>query len=98
MCMARGRRLCCVSQFDHIVEKQRLRLEAEEWAKQIKSVHVHQLKSCWYDDRPQDTDDGSVTDIQYNSVIVVRHKNGKVIHTFGKPKKGASLILSLIHI
>ena len=81
-----------MSQFDHIVEKQRLRLEAEEWAKQIKSVHVHQLKSCWYDDRPQDTDDGSVSDIQYNSGIVVRHKNGKVIHTFGKPKTGESLI------
>ena len=92
--MARGRRLCCVSQFDHIVEKQRLRLEAEEWSKGVKSIHIHQLKSCWYDDRPQDTDEGCVTDVQHNNGTVVRWKNGKVIHTFGTPKTGDDLIAS----
>ena len=56
-----------MTQFDEVVERQREKILAEEWAKGVKCVHIHQLKSMWYDDRPQDTDDGAVTDIQYNS-------------------------------
>ena len=81
-----------MTQYMESVYRQKVKLDAEKWANGVKCIHAHQLKSMWYDDRPQDTDDGSVTDIQYNSGIVVRHKNGKVIHTFGKPKTGESLI------
>ena len=80
-----------MTQFDDRVEHQRLKLEAEQWANGIKSIHAHQIKSMWYDDRPQDTDDGAVTDTQHNSGIIVRSKNGKKIHVFGIAKTGNAL-------
>ena len=46
----------------------------------------------WYDDRPQDTEDGSVTDTSYNSGIIKRSKDGKVIHTFGEELTGKALV------
>ena len=52
-----------MSEYDEVVEKQRMILEAEKWAKGIRTLHVHSLSSMHYDDRPQDTADGkSVTD------------------------------------
>ena len=36
----------------------------------------------WYDNRPQDTDDGMVEDYQYNDGRIERFKNGKLIHIF----------------
>jgi hypothetical protein len=80
-----------MTQYDELVERQRQAIEALEWAQGIKCVHIHQLKSMWYDDRPQDTDNGNVTDIQYNSGVIVRSKNGKNFHTFGEAKTGNAL-------
>jgi len=80
-----------MTQYSQRVERQRQALEALEWAKGIKCVHIHQIKSMWYDDRPQDTDDGAVTDTQHNSGIIVRSKNGKKIHVFGIAKTGNAL-------
>ena len=37
-----------MSQYDDRVEKQRLKLEAEEWAKGVKAVHAHSLNSMFY--------------------------------------------------
>ena len=75
------------------VERQRLLLEAEEWANGVKDIHVHSLNSMWYDDRPQDTEGGkNVTDTAYNNGVIVRQQNGKVIHRFGKALKGDDLI------
>tara|TARA_Y100001937_G_scaffold28100_1_gene40514 strand:+ start:27170 stop:27442 length:273 start_codon:yes stop_codon:yes gene_type:complete len=71
-----------MGQYDDMVEKQRLLLEAEEWAKGIKSLHVHSLKSCWYDDRPKDTDNGNVMDTEFNDGKITREKDGKLIHTW----------------
>ena len=86
-----------MSQFSDRVERQRTRLAAEKWAKGFKSIHIHSLQSCWYDDRPEDTEDGeSVTDIQYNDGTVVRSKQGKKIHTFGKPLRGDELVHSYV--
>ena len=31
------------------VEYQALKLDAEEWAKGIKQIHVHRLTSLWYE-------------------------------------------------
>lgn len=81
-----------MTQYLEDVERQKLMLAAEEWAKECSGIHVHSFSSMWYDDRPEDTADGNVTDISYNSGIVVRKKNGKVIHTFGKVLKGAELL------
>lgn len=74
------------------VERQRLVLEAEQWAKGMTDMHVHKLNSMWYDDRPQDTQKGMVTDIRYNSGIIERWQNGKLIHTFGQKLKGEALL------
>lgn len=85
-----------MTQYDGDVERQRLMLEAEEWATQCSGIHVHSFNSMWYDDRPEDTADGSVTDISYNSGIIVRKKNGEIIHTFGKVLKGEELLSAYV--
>ena len=52
-----------MGQYDDRVERQRIKLEAEEWAKGIKGLHAHSLDSMWY---ALGRSDGSVFDIQYN--------------------------------
>ncbi len=68
-----------MGQYEDRVERQRLRLEAEKWANGVKTVHSHQLKSMWYDDRPEDTDNGPVIDVSYN--------DGRIERTIIKSKK-----------
>lgn len=82
-----------MTQFDDRVEKQRLKLEAEKWANGIKCLHAHQIKSMWYDDRPQDTDEGPVMDIQYNDGRIERRiqKTGEVVW-MGEQIKGEELV------
>tara|TARA_X000001382_G_scaffold110102_1_gene86530 strand:- start:130 stop:393 length:264 start_codon:yes stop_codon:yes gene_type:complete len=58
-----------MTQFNDRVEKQRLKIEAEEWAKGVRSLHAHSLTSLWYDNGRED---GSVFDIQYNDGRVER--------------------------
>ena len=81
-----------MSEFEELINKQRLLLEAEAWVQIPKSVHIHKLKSMWYDDRPEDTDKGHVIDIQYPDNRVVRMQNGKTIHEFGEKKTGQELL------
>ena len=87
-----------MTEYDARVEKQRLLLEAEEWANGIKSLHSHRLKSMWYDTRPQDTDNGQyVIDKQYNGSEIERSifdNKGKYLGTFifGKRLTGDELI------
>ena len=50
------------------------------------------MQSMWYDDRPQDTQDSMVTDIQYNDGRIERRKDGKVIHVFGQAVRGEELM------
>ena len=45
-----------------------------------------------YDDRPEDTDGKSVIDIEYNSGIIERWQDDKIIHIFGEKLKGAELV------
>jgi len=85
-----------MTQYDERVQYQREVLEAEEWSKGIKSIHVHSENSMWYDDRPQDTKKGTVTDTQYNSGIIKRTRKGKLIHTFGKVLTGDELVRAYI--
>lgn len=83
-----------MSQYDDVVERQRLKLEAEEWAGKVKSVHAHSVSSMWYDTRPQDTADGkNVIDIEYNNGTVRRELlNGGGTFIFGKAATGQDLI------
>ena len=75
-----------MTQYDETVNNQRLLLEAEEWAKGIKSIHAHSMSSMWYDNRPQDTENHSVTDINYLSGKIERtlHDGTKVVLVEGE--------------
>lgn len=83
-----------MTQYTDLVEARRLMEKAEEWAKGIKTLHHHKLKTMWYDDRPQDTDKGYVTDVEYNSGLIERKlSDGEIVH-FGTPLTGKDLLLA----
>lgn len=67
-------------------------LEAEDWAKGVSGIHVHSFSSMWYDNHPEDTNKGNVTDTSYNDDTIVRTKKGKVIRVFGEALEGDALI------
>lgn len=82
-----------MTEFTEAVEKRRMMIEAEEWAKETVFLQVHKLKSMWYDTRPEDTDDSFVMDVQYNTGRVERTilKTGEKVY-FGEELKGDSLL------
>ena len=82
-----------MTQYEDRVEQQRLKLKAEEWANGVKCIHAHSLSSMWYDDRPQDTEDGSVIDTTYNDGTITRTKDGKVIHTWKQYAKSGEELM-----
>ena len=62
-----------MSEYDDKVQQQRDKLAAEKWAKGVRSLQAHSLKSMWYDDRPGDTANGqSVCDIEFNDGSIER--------------------------
>ena len=61
-----------MTQYDERVAQQKLRIAADQWANGVKSLHAHQLKSMWYDDRPQDTDNSPVSDLEFNDGRIER--------------------------
>jgi len=79
-----------MTQFNDRVEKQRLKIEAEEWAQGVRSIHAHSLTSLWYDNGRED---GSVFDVQYNDGRVERQiqSTGETI-ILGKQLTGNELV------
>lgn len=73
-----------MSQYDGEVEKQRMRLEAEVWAKQVKCIHAHNLTSLWYEENPEDLEHGPVTDVEFNSGVIERTLSDGTKRTIGK--------------
>ena len=61
-----------MGQYDDLVERGRLQLAAEEWANTVKAIHAHRIDSMHYDNFPEDTENGSVIDIEYNSGLIHR--------------------------
>ena len=82
-----------MTQYSERVEAVKLRQSAEEWAGGVRCLHSHQLKSMWYDDRPADTDDSPVMDIQYNDGTIQRTilKTGEKI-IMGTKLQGEELV------
>ena len=81
-----------MGQFSEMVERHRKKLVAEEWAKGVKTLHHHRLKSMWYDTRPQDTDEHHVTDIEYNDGHIERRLHtGEVVY-LGEKLSGGALV------
>lgn len=84
-----------MGQYDDAVEKQRLLLEAEEWSETIRGLHIHSLTSMWYETeftKKEIEVNGAVTDTEYNNGVIERHRDGKLVHTFGEALKGDALI------
>tara|TARA_B100000927_G_scaffold262381_1_gene233237 strand:- start:98 stop:382 length:285 start_codon:yes stop_codon:yes gene_type:complete len=82
-----------MGQYDDKVERQRILLEAEEWANGVKEIHAHSMNSMHYDNRPQDTEDGkSVLDVSYNSGLIKRKlEDGSIVY-FGREMTTDELI------
>ena len=84
-----------MGEFDYRVKRQKVLLEAEEWADGIKGIHVHGITSMYYETAESKADiekNGHVTDTEYNSGLIVRERNGKEVCTFGIRKTGDDLI------
>ena len=82
-----------MTQYRQSVEEQRIRHEAEIWANGIESIHAHSLSSMWYDNRPQDTQDGKcVTDVTYNDGHVERKLSSGEIVILGERLTGKELM------
>lgn len=82
-----------MTEFKDKVERQRILLEAEVWAKGVSGIHAHSLSSMWYDTRPQDTQDGKgVVDRHFNSGLIERTLDDGSIVYFGTELTGDELI------
>lgn len=83
-----------MGQYDDKVQRQRILLAAEKWADSPQSVHVHGLKSMWYEteESVKDFENGNVTDTVFNSGLIERKQQGKLIRTFGYRLTGDALI------
>lgn len=81
-----------MSQYNDVVERQRVKLEAEVWAKQVKSIHAHTTKSMWYETNPEDFEHGPVTDIEYNSGVIERTLANGAKRTIGKRLSSDELV------
>ena len=80
-----------MSEYDEVVEKQRILLEAEEWAKGISQIHCFDaaITCMWYEEHPED---GRVTDTTYNDGRIVRTKDDQTIRVYGERLTGDALI------
>lgn len=83
-----------MSQYEDRVNKQRIKLKAEEWAKGVKAIHAHSMDSMHYDTRPEDTAKGSrnVLDVEYNDSSVRRTLDTNEVVMFGHALSGKDLI------
>ena len=84
-----------MTEYTHLVERQKMLLEAEEWAKKPQSLQAHRLTSMWYETKEskKDLEKGSVLDITYNNGLIVREQNGKVIREFTEYKMSEEELL-----
>ena len=84
-----------MGEFDYRVERQRLLLEAEEWAKGVNTLHAHSLTSMWYETEASKADieeNGPVVDTIYNDGRIVRERKGKTILILGEQLTGDKLV------
>ena len=81
-----------MTQYENVVERQKLLLEAEEWSKGVHEIHIHRLTNMWYEKNPEDMDMGSVIDARYNDGRIVRTRGDKVLRVMGDIVTGDALI------
>jgi len=82
-----------MTEYSDMIENKKKELRAEEWARGVQHIHVHSLKSMWYETRPQDTDSGNVIDITYNDGTIERElKSGEIVYMTQNKLTGKALI------
>ena len=82
-----------MTEYSDMIENKKKELRAEEWAKGVQHIHVHSLKSMWYETRPQDTDSGNVIDITYNDGTIERElKSGEIVYMTQNKLTGKELV------
>ena len=82
-----------MTEYSDMIENKRKQLLAEEWARGVQHIHVHSMKSMWYDNRPADTDNGNVIDTTYNDGTVERQlQNGEIVYMVENRLKGKELV------
>ena len=84
-----------MGEFSSAVERQRILLEAEKWAKQIVQIQCHSLTSLYYDTAETKAEiikNGPVVDTVYNSGLIIRTRNNKEVCRFGIERTGDDLI------
>lgn len=80
-----------MTEYADTVERQRVLLDAEEWAKGVSQIHCFDAATTcmWYEEHPED---GRVTDTTYNDGRIVRTKDGQSIRIYGTRLTGDALI------
>ena len=84
-----------MGQYDERVQRQRALLEAEEWAKGVRDIHIHSITSMWYETAETKAEllkNGTVTDTTYNSGLIERTRDGKLSCSFGLASTGDDLL------
>ena len=82
-----------MTEYSDMIENKRKQLLAEEWARGVQHIHVHSIKSMWYDNRPADTDNGNVIDTTYNDGTVERQlQNGEIVYMVENRLTGKELV------
>ena len=84
-----------MTEYTSTVERQKILIEAEKWAKQINQIHFHSLTSMYYDTvetKEELIKNGPVTDTTYNSGLIIRTRNNKEVCRFGIERTGDDLI------
>ena len=69
-----------MTEYSEAVERQKILIEAEKWAKQINQIHFHSLTSMYYDTvetKEELIKNGPVTDTTYNSGLIIGRRNNK---------------------
>jgi len=82
-----------MTQYRDEVERQLKLIKAEEWAKEVKHLHMHRLTTMWYETRPEDMKNGNVIDRTYNDGSIERTlPNGAIVFMNHEKLKGDALI------
>ena len=83
-----------MTEYKAMVEKYSMLIEADEWNKQSTGMHMHSLKSMWYEteETQKHTDNGMVVDYSYPDGHIERFQDGKLIYTVGKKLEGDALL------
>ena len=88
-----------MTEYTEMVDKFAKAIEAEEWNQKSTGLHMHSLKSMWYetDETSIHFDNGMVQDISYQDGGIERFQNGKLIHIFGNKLSGDELLSAYLN-